>query len=375
MKRTILPCMFLALFLLSACQPTPEETFVANKNNATSNVAAAAGNTAQNAGVKDHIKKEKSYSQGNKLIIDADIIGKNAQKLPILSVEAAPFESGEQLKKDTEALCPGCEVYDSSKFTKEELAEQISKHKTEIFRIQNNLDPVTGKPKSESSGMYSTESTGDDQEEIKVLEGEIKKAEEQYASAPKQADIPKTDYKLKKIEENDSMQLNIKAINGKKVFSLSYANFSGNQGSVLYFTGASAPDEKINEVYLPENKLTNDEKSEYRKLSEMLKTIGGGYLQLDVMKRGERTREYYFTREYEGLSENYVSAYVGKNAILEGEAFAPIWGAENLYAETVDGEMVKLIWTNPSKITGVIEENAKCIAWDKALNIFEKQIG
>ncbi len=102
---SILAILLAFCILASACQATPEETFVAQKTGDLEEKIQATATPGPPTGVGSHYYLERTYeSSGKTLIVDADITGGDESKMAVLTVEEKLFESGDSLKEIVEGI-------------------------------------------------------------------------------------------------------------------------------------------------------------------------------------------------------------------------------------------------------------------------------
>ena len=145
MRRLLSIFLILMSFFIffTACQPTPEETIIGQKDGSSleEKINETADANLAATGVGSHYTYQKSYEQSkNTLTVDAILTGGAENAMPVLNIEEAPFESGDSLKKITEGLFPEYNFYDRTELTREELQEEIDEYELRYFRYQNHLD-------------------------------------------------------------------------------------------------------------------------------------------------------------------------------------------------------------------------------------------
>ena len=99
--------------MLCSCQPTPEEAVVSQKGDLTDKISETADPGQAPTGVGSRYIYEKTYeASGNTLSIDVQLTGGEEGRMPVLTVEGNPFESGEPMKEIVTTLFPDYQIYD-----------------------------------------------------------------------------------------------------------------------------------------------------------------------------------------------------------------------------------------------------------------------
>lgn len=108
------------LGLLMACQPTPQEDFVADKHGLEEDIKTTAvpseTRTApllQTSGNEERWQYTREYNSGNSVIVDAVLYNNQVTELPVISVSQDKFESGKQLEKIVNVFCPQAKSYNT----------------------------------------------------------------------------------------------------------------------------------------------------------------------------------------------------------------------------------------------------------------------
>ena len=390
MRFRFFVCFFALLLLLSACQPTPEEAVVSQKGDLTDKIAETADPSQVPTGVGSRYIYEKTYeTSGNTLSIDVELTGGNESKMPVLTVAEKPFESGESLKKITEAFFPGYSYHFLNELTKQDYLSDIEFFQLRLFREKNHLDPETGKPVSEghdyiySYPMSQEHSRLSEEEQsklsnVEILESYIEELKGQMAAAPSDEDLPPATFTIRIPEDSPSPQENLRVVKGERSYGVDFVNWGDIPGSIFMVdrkggSTFSAEEDLPKEATLPDE-LGNT--AERQKIDAMIKAAGIDYMELNCAFVGENACQYIYTRAYNGAQEDCAVYYLGMTATDgEGAVVQNLWTPEYLQITMVDGEIEDIDWYNPSQVVSVDNENVKILPWSEIQKIFERQIG
>ena len=395
---SILAILLAFCILASACQATPEETFVAQKTGDLEEKIQATATPGPPTGVGSHYYLERTYeSSGKTLIVDADITGGDESKMAVLTVEEKLFESGDSLKAIAEGLFPGYSLYEYGIFTKTDLREQIAEMDLILFRLQNNLHTITGKPLKEGEDqvpIYLPESMqlpvdeydklyGDKEfSNIELAELNLKELHEKYNSAPEDEELGPPRYQIE-LKNSTLPQSNILCKKGDIRYSLNFINPEhGETGAALWVDRLTNYHEIGGELEdtLPDQPTPLSElkdPAELERIRALLKnTTGIDYMELYEFYQTDNACEYIFTRSYHGAVEDYVGEYLNlKPTDGDGVVVQQLWKPEYLSVTMYKGEIYQIRWKNPSRLVKVDNESVKILPWEEIQEIFERQIG
>ena len=382
--------------LASACQATPEETFVAQKTGDLEEKIQATATPGPPTGVGSHYYLERTYeSSGKTLIVDADITGGDESKMAVLTVEEKLFESGDSLKKIMVGLFPGYEAYDYE-FTKSDWMEQIRDCELQIFRARNGLDPNTGEPAVSgedymgpipSSLDIRTDFTTIPAEELLRMwadeceQGYLEELKKNYEEAPEDDELGPPDFKISS-EESYLPQENILLKKGDLEYCLDFVNPAPDETGVMlwvdrhtnYHEIGRELAETLPERPTPASQMKNSE--EFEKVKGLLADMGADYLELYEFYPTDNACEYIFTRAYHGAVEDYAGEYLNlKPTDGDGVVVQNLWKPEYLSIVMYEGEIYTIRWKNISRLVKVDNESVKILPWEEIQEIFERQIG
>ncbi len=383
MKKSIcLLCLLSALFILSACQPTPSDAAVTNKAatdlKESINLSAAPTETASAVPAAVATKEEekwtyeKDYDSGNRLIVDAVMVHTDAKQLPVLSIAPKMFESGDALKTITKIFVPDATIYDQGdQLTKSQLEQSIMDVKEEIFRIENDMIPFEGAKEPVPADRKA--------HEIENLQVMIDYYEEQIKTAPDDSELKEAEYKLRDVGDG-SLQANMLASNGNAAYSISFVNWPPDRiGSAFYFESNKMVHENIGttDQYVTSESLSGDAGyiNAKERIDQCIKDMGIDYMSLSATCKGDNSYSFYYTRDFNGLQETYVNQHIGTSVTgVDYAAVIYLWEPEYLWFEVQNDQIVKVTWNNPSKIISVDNENVQTKPWEQIQEIFKKQM-
>jgi hypothetical protein len=204
-KRNILIFIAFIILALAACQPTPQNTPVAEKKDILSNTHAASGANSESSIPKYSTPakwNEQIDNEGRALnvIVDAAITIPAVEKYPIVKIIPAGFEQ-EKADDLVRAFVPeNTPLYDQeAPFTKSQIEKMVIEAKANLMKAG---DPDAGLPTKEE------------------LESYIKNLEVMYATAPVKTEDNTTTTKLKLDAETGNSVLYAKCSLGKKDIAL-----------------------------------------------------------------------------------------------------------------------------------------------------------
>lgn len=385
MRFRLFVCFFALLLLLSACQPTPEEAVVSQKGDLTDKIAETADPSQVPTGVGSRYIYEKTYeTSGNTLSIDVELTGGNESKMPVLTVEGNPFESGEPMKEIVTTLFPDYQVYDYAELTQEDYDKEIKRFELALFREKNHLDPETGEPLPEGEeslvGYPIADSLqGLSREErnkltkVEKLQIYVDELKEKATKAPRDSELKPAQYK---IEGNVIPQENLRLMKGDIKYDVDFANWADRPGSIFMVKRMNVDSSLVKlplKAELPANVKNLEEQ---QNIENILQTMGIDYMQLNCIYQGEDACQYIYTRAYNGAQEDYAAFYLGLTATDgDGVIAQNLWQQEYFQITMYQGMIQDITWNNPSQIVKVDNENVKILPWSEIQKIFERQIG
>ena len=377
----------LSICLMSACQRTPENTAIIAKNSDLYELikqTAEPETAVEDAKHLDHWELEQEYDSGNRLIIDAEIVNFCYTGVPVLSISEKPFQNGSQLENIVRTMFPDAVVYDQSgKLTKEDIEESILYYKEMLFRADNNLNLMTGQPKSpgetdptfELAEAYKNDpdaaasATLHDQ-----LSAIIDELEAQLATAPEVTDLSLASYQF--IKATDGNQVNLRVVVDGRISTIDFVNW--DTGSSFYMRAPDYDSSIKLQIYNSSpNLFANDEvfQQEKKDIDQFLQSIGIDYMSLYSVSMGENTYVYEYVRDFSGFMEVYTPQYLGTVALdANGDMNMNLWKTEHFYIETKNGIIVRAEWINPSTISHIDNENVKILPWETIQDIFMRQM-
>ncbi len=391
MRFRLFVCFFALPLLLFRLPPTPEEAVVSQKGDLTDKIAETADPGQAPTGVGSRYIYEKTYeTSGNTLSIDVELTGGNESKMPVLTVAEKPFESGESLKKITDAFFPDYSHYFLSELTKEDYQSEIERFQLYLFREQNHLDPGTGEPLPEGkestysypladSLQHLSREERNKMSTVELLSIYVNELKEKYANAPNDDDLPPATYTIRIPEDSPSPQENLRIVKQNQKYDVNFVNWGDIPGSTFMVNRSNSDSTFSAEEDLPKKATLPDElgnTAERQKIDAMIKAAGIDYMELNCAFVGEDACQYIYTRAYNGAQEDCAVYYLGMTATDgEGTVVQNLWTPEYLQITMVDGEIEDIDWYNPSQVVSVDNENVKILPWSEIQKIFERQIG
>ncbi len=398
MKRFLSLLIIIAVLcpILIACQPTPEETIIGQKDGSSfeEKINESAQIDQEGTGIGNHYSYQKHYDESkNTLTVDAILTGGAENAMPVLRLEEAFFEDGEPEKRIVENLFPEYSIFNRTSLLKEEIQAEIDYLEMIYFRIQNNLDWETGEPIPDGTepdylfpplAKKYQNLTPEEEAQLTIedyYEAYLEERYQDYANAPDIEDLEPADYTIEIPNGNTIPQDNLFAIRDDKVYNLTFANGTADQMGSTFIVermDKTVPEDiEISEVLTPADKLRQDAaiEGDLAQIEECIDSIGVDYLTLYGAYQGDGVCRYIYTRQYNTAQEDYVPSYLGMTATDgDGVIMRDLWGPEYMQITTYEGEMYDIDWYNASKIKEVENENVKLLPWEEVQEIFEQQI-
>lgn len=364
----LLSVVLLAACFLTACQGTPEQNAVVQKENSLEEgIKQTAPPTDQTAGENDAEERweyQKEYDSGNRLNVDAVIINKNKADIPVISVREKPFEGGQQLKSIVDVFCPGAKVLENVCFTQQQLDQEILEVKEEIFRVENDMLPFPS----------ATEVIPENEKEnyLQQLNDAIEYYEKELETAPDISEVDEASFEFR--EEGHSFQSNMQAVIDDRVVYFDFVNWDRLGSDFILRDAKYETDEQIASFKSPSS-LSDDDTflKEKETIDAILRDMGIDYMDLDSVSKNKHGYCYYYTRETNDFQETYAEAYLGE-VQTEGEVAMDLFGPEHFEIETRDGQIVKANWHNPTEVIKEDNSNVRVLPWEQIQETFKTQM-
>ncbi len=404
----ILLCIIMAFSCLStACQPTPEEPIVANKDVARMAEQAETTGGEEILSLVQQLETPKTWrytgsnAKGNLTIeIDADIVVPDAHPIPIVRVESADFMQ-ETVQQFFDFLCGGHEMYDQTqRRTKGEIEQGIILNK----KLRNSED-------------YA-----DDPDGQAMIDGWTAALEREYATAPEDKEVVPVDGTLYVIPLIDPMEntvgdyIGINAANaGQDIHfivennndltePIIYEYGSGWSGLLVYrganlrFSDNSNPFDAggmwysepsipiVDETIVPfeaYGRLRITPAKARAELEKLLKgtnmDISAIYLVSDYCSWNENPASSKKTANYgyEFLCTrrvNGVPCAITAEATNVGDRYAPSWAYEMFNVLITDDGIIELYWNSPHTVTETVVQRTELLPFSQISSIIEKML-
>ncbi len=358
--------LFTGMCFLTACQGTPSQNVVAQKADSLEEGIKQTAPPTEQTAVEEEERWEyqKEYDSGKSLNVDAVLINKNKADIPVISVRLKPFEGGQQLKSIIGVFCPGAKVYDNVDFTKPYLEQEILDLNEEIFRVENDMLPYPG----------AEQRIPDSQKEsyIKSLRDAIKSYEELLKTAPELSELDEASFEF--TDAGDSFQSTMQAVTADRVVFFDFVNWDAT-GSDFFLNDAAFEYNEKTESFKNPSMLADDDAFQKEKvmIDGLVRDIGIDYMTLDSVSKGKNGYFYYYTRKEKGFNETYANTYLGSMQ-TDGEAVMNLIESEHLEIETINGQVVKANWTNPTEVIKEDNSNVRILPWEQIQETFKTQM-
>ena len=378
---------------LCACQPTPEQAVVVEKDSDTMLEKAEKEEAnlpdvslAEQYGIPETYQAQIQSADGDlNIAVDAQVVVPQSNAMPIYRVRRGGF-SQELIDAFYEELCGDAEMWEPvSVRTKEEIEQQIIGLKEGImeFSSRNPDDPV-----------------------IPEMEAAIEQAEKEYATAPDTRPEPqRADGKLQEVTENGVTCLKMGAqeqlADGKTGRSisarieedndnahLSYEDYRNKAAATrtnfgLVLSEPIGEDAEVPPEILEQIGLTPSEARQ--QVQELLDKTGSNmvvdrvYLQSDeqngtvdgVVRPAE---QYIYRLECVRAVDGIPVAWFEGSTWDAENALSRSWWYETLGFEVNGDGIARMDWDNPLEIAEPVNEDASLLSFAEAMEIFEKMM-
>jgi hypothetical protein len=438
-KLSLLLIAAAAALLVSACQPTPEKAAVVGKDleqmiKAATSGQNTAGDLKTRLGVPERYESYIEDATGKlKVTIDADIVLPQADSIPIVRVEARPFDQ-QTVDKLIELLFEDGKLYDPyplSEMTKAEISDMLMKlaaRKAELEGqgLKPSL-PDTGDPEAtiapdepQESSYVSMASSGNRLDMVNEAIYSLKELAKTAPDGKKLVEVSgkftalnlaegltgdeRKKYEGKLVEFAQVGQLcpqggmrSIAASNNEvtNMYTIEYINrgdFDMDFG--LYFSGyewedmrhAMANAEEQEELKMMAAGITPEEARQTAEL--FLSQMGIDYLTCernelvvggssshygDDVRTGNLLKAYrlQYMRQVSGVPVTYTNI---ETTATTGEDFIWNWAYEAMTLIINDSGIVGMKWQAPYRLKETVTESAAMLPFDNIKNVFEKMI-
>jgi hypothetical protein len=386
LRMLLILCFCIALCMLFACQPTPEEEAVIGKGDGKlEELIVKTPSTADSGLQPQRWEHEIDFPEsGVKVVIDADIEVPAVQELPAVLV--TPHDNTpEEAQKYVNIFMQGQPIFKAVYARTQEVVQQ------DILDIKARIE-------GEKSNTGETEE--DRQSSLEFLNSQLQTLEEEYLQAPE--DIAKTPatVQFKKTEDTNleyDWSMEIQADLGKSMpaslsilFSednyVNYITFKNEDTRIAYSESFDAK-----EVANGMNISLDDAQQQ---AEELLEKLGIEDVELASAKIGTSlsgklspddpnilldpaTKQCYifhFCRKINGVGMNYFEICYGFDTEKDEPVYSKTWDAEEIYVAVDDTGIIEFRFLNRGDIKETVNPNVALLDFDSIKQIFEKQI-
>lgn len=373
MKKVIFSWGILfVLYVLSGCQPTPEQDVVVNKGNSTLEKALKEEQTQLKTDqIPDSCKDDFSSGSGDVAItVDAEVLPVDSP-LPVIRV--APHEiTAEEVQRWTEVLFDGNTAYEPNVLmTKAELEEQILMLKEKLSN-REALEEAFG---------TETEST------VKLYEEMLDTYEQDYQTAPTEQEDMLCQWKFHPLvyywdmkeedmdydelsdtwaliavtKEADGMQRSVEATNRKE---------SDYKMNLLWYAHRNTI--TMQDYTPPYQEMTADEAQAVA--DETLSRLGLDDWKLASVADNSMEEQSAYVLTYTPVLEN-VSVILGSGIDLQSEdMYAANYEYSSIRVYVVNGAIQAVELTSPLDIVHIENPNVNVLDFEKIYETFQNQM-
>ncbi len=360
LAAAVLACVMIIICFTTACQPTPEEEIVVNKNdesilNTVQQSSAVTGtNIRENLNIPEHYTHEAQNESGLiQLSVDANIKVPNIASIPVNRIQMHAF-SQEEVNILIETLMRGEPVYETPEeptFTKEQLQQRI----IETLQILAG-DDYYGRTREE-------------------WEKDLSWYQERVEDAPDtmgDVQLTPSDGKLIIGDPNgvrfDEEYLNvITYLGGTSMSKFRVENNSGyNNYSVYFDSGISDDSHDIVPLTITQEQASEQVEALFQKLGYKDFVLNNSIK--DSSSPEHEMWELQYVRQYNGVLVS--KEREGKDS--DDPSYAPSWSAEMIQVQVDDTGIEMLNWSNPYEITEEVMPSANLQSFEKIQQRFEE---
>ncbi len=422
MKRILAAILSLIIILsLAACQPTPEQGVVAEKDSERmlaeaqkdTATASSSNSLSEQYGIPETYQFETQGADGLLNIkVDAQVIVSDGDRMPIYRVKAAEF-SQDTVYAFFEALCGDAEMWiDSGQKTKEEIQQQIVNIKKRITELEADPGDLSEELAEQELAMAretlaSLEAqleTAPDTIVEEHSDGTLREISSEQHSGPvpgtaleegveEPAETPSTEtitYTGLTAYERYNQGINgqgryfniINDINP----TMHYSDFRNQSAGVNFSSSGSIPIIEDTDVDVEILSKVGLKPSEARQMvQDLLDKTGSGmvvdsiYIQNDEQKgnyeEAARPAERYAYKVYcVRTVDGFPCSYVSGGSRPENDATAPTWHYECLDFMVNGDGIFDMMWMCPIGVAETVNEDAQLKPFSDIQEIFEKMM-
>lgn len=351
------------LFNFGACQATPTNNIIGNKNKTLDSLIMQNGNSTQDPTLETKFTLTKEYNSGNKLIIDSPVTKTNTGNTPVYSIKENPF-SESFAKNIAELLCPNSDIREqSSQLTKSDIEEEIE----DLKKVLNDND-------DSEVGIELFDPSLANQTSIEQIKSRIADLEKMYLSAPSDTDLPVATYSFRNIDS--SKQINLRVLeNSQKKFNMDFVNWE--VGSSFYFYDYNYISPQFSNTVSDPNSFANDIifATDKPVVDKLISDLGIDYMKLVSVQKTGDCYQYKYCRYMDDMYETYAPQYLGSVKLNDdGMIVMDLWNYEHLAIEVQGHQIKRIEWKNPSELVKTDNDNVKTLPWEQIKNSFLTQM-
>ena len=356
--------------MLTACQPTPEKEAVIGKNDGVLEeaIASTASPQATLAAEPDWSDEFSSADGTTQIVIRAEVNVPEENKFPVISCTPHYFTL-EEANRAVKALFGNQPLYDNSVSDKESAEERVLMLRRDLESLK-----TTGEyPVQEDGSQYVVT---DLEEEIALVEGWLKEAEEIYAEAGQTKEVKELAFSE---SESGSQLINIKNGENPPMTFYTFNYKDANDAAIEYAlegSGDTFPS-KLEEGESLDIAISREEAEQ--QAIELAKECGVG--DCEVIWTGKTTVDgkpcysVSLGRLINGIPSMSVEPFGGTQALgVDGEEFREPWRQENIEVVIGDDGVMKFLWEYPPELDVTENENVQLMPWEEIKTLAKDQL-
>ena len=376
--KKICPVALVVLLLftcmLTACQPTPEKEAVIGKNDGVLEeaIASTASPQATLAAEPDWSDEFSSADGKMQIVIRAEVNVPEENKFPVISCTPHYF-TVEEANKAVEALFGDQQLYDASTIDKKSAEDRVLMLRRDLESLK-----TTGEyPVQEDGSQYSVTNL---EEDIAMVEGWLKEAEEIYAQAQAGQTV---EVEVKELafsqSESGSQLINIKNGENPPMTFYTFNYKDANDAAIEYAlegSGAVFPS-KLEEGESLDIAISREE-AEQQAIA-LAKECGVG--DCEVIWTGKTTVDgkpcysVSLGRLLNGIPSISIDTFGGTQALgIDGAEYREPWRQENIEVVIGDDGVMKFLWEYPPELYTTENENVQLMSWEEIKTLAKDQL-
>ncbi len=371
MKKLVIIIVLLGALFLAACQATPENDIVVNKNSGELEKAILSTDAPTESlnEAADWIEEFFTSDSNVKVVVNAIVETPEVKELPVISCVPRYFALTE-INTAIKALYGDAPLYDNSLSDKEYLEELIITAKQDLESLKNTGEYA----KREDGSVFPVY---DAEEEISFVEDQLKQLEDDYSKVTDESAViteismnePYEGSQVVNVRDNQTPPMQFYAFNDKNV----------NDAAMEYeITGSNYV---VTSILQPSEQLEIGISREDAEKEALRVITSCGISESKVMSAGKTEvagkPSYVFSigRLVDGVPCMPITSYLGTQALgVDGQEYREPWKQENIQVVVSENGVIGFLWECPPEILNTVNENVKIKPYDEIKEMAKTQL-